>query len=206
VGDTDNIQESDKAVQDILFERLNIYVEMADDADDPAQLLREFHMVVISSSVDPATLAGKYTSARRPVVVMHAGAFSAMGMTGSQPEESGTSPATDIFITAEGAANPIGLGFLGALKVSRVNIPLNFGVPAAGATVLATLDDSSDRAAIFGYLPGDTMSTMVAPHTRVGFLSDRYGRLTADGRLLFERAIMWAAKVVVLPPDGCSAF
>jgi hypothetical protein len=211
VGDADNLHETDDALADFVFDRLNMFVNVADDADDPEKLFPRFDLAVISSSVDPVTIAGKYAMAKRPVLVMHAGVFRAMGMVGLQPEASGTSSGTDIFITPAGTQGgfpvPITLGFLGTLEVARVKIPLNFGVPAPGADVLATLDDNPDRAAIFTYLPGDAMSVMVAPHTRVGFFSDQHGRLTADGQLLFGRAIQWAAKAVVFPPDSCrSAF
>jgi hypothetical protein len=193
VGDDDNPGDLDQVLENFLFDKLNFFVTVADDGETSELTDPSPQLIVISSSVDPATLGDRYRATKLPVVVMHAGVFSAMGMTGSQPDAFGTSPGRSIVITPAGALHPIGLGFWGNLDIASAPIQLNFGVPAAGATVVATLADNRQRAAIFTYEAGATMSTLEAPARRVGLFYSDYGDLVAAGEELLERTFLWAA-------------
>jgi hypothetical protein len=198
VGDANN-GHGDEVLENFLFDQLGMFVTVADDTDDPASFFRSFDLIVIAPSADPAALARKYESSRLPVVVMNAGVFAALGMTGSSPDAFGTALGTDIFVTPEGAKHPIGQFFPdlpGVLPVASEPIPLNFGVPAAGATVVATLVDNPERATIFFYEAGATMSTQEAPGRRVGFwYQNTDDDITAPGEQLIENTIIWAANL-----------
>jgi hypothetical protein len=199
VGDNDDLEEDDEILADLLFERGNFFVTVADDEDDPVPLLPDVvncskGVAVISSTVDPATLADRYRTIQFPVVVTQARHLAAMGMTASSAEASGTSRATDIVLR-----DSIGDVFApGPITVAPRTIRLSYGVPAASATVIATLRDEAGRAAIFTYQPGATMATLAAPHRRAAFFTDQYGRLTEEGQTLFETTIYWAAFYVTL--------
>jgi hypothetical protein len=197
VGDTDDLAEDDETLRDLLFERGNFFVTLADDEDDPTPLLPgavncSAGAAVISSTVDPATLADRYRTIKFPVVVTHDRHLGAMGMTASTAGASGSSRAADIDLRES-----IGGGVAPrVITVARRTIRLSYGVPAASATVIATLRDEPGRAAIFTYDRGATMATLVAPHRRAAFFTDRYDLLTEEGQGLFETTIYWAVRYV----------
>jgi hypothetical protein len=198
VGDTTTFGESDVLLSNFLFDQLDFLEVVADDGENPALSDPSLSLIVISSSVDPAVLGARYRTTKLPVVVLHAGVFSAMGMTGSVAGAFGTASAASIFVTPEGGMHPIGEGYPheseDALEVARAPIQLNFGVPATSATVVATLASNSDRAALFTYETGAAMFTLEAPARRAGsFWFDAEDDITASGEELLERVFMWTA-------------
>jgi hypothetical protein len=128
------------------------------------------------------------------LVVTDARHLGAMGMTASSAGASGTAPATDIVLRE----SLVGGSLPGVITVARRTIRLSYGVPAANATVNATLRDEPGRATIFTYDPGATLTTLVAPHRRAAFFTDQYALLTEEGQGLFEATIYWAVRYVEL--------
>jgi hypothetical protein len=190
-GDIDRPADDDLILENFLFDQLNLFVTVADD-EERAAILSRIDLIVISPTVDSTTLGDRYRMVALPMVVMRAEQFAALGMTGSQPGDFGTASGTEVLVTPAGAVHTIGLGEPGLRQIAPAPIRLPFGVPAAGATVVATLADNPDRAAVFFYEQGAAMSTLVAPHHRVGVFFDGDDDVTAAGEALIERAIFWA--------------
>ena len=76
-----------------------------------------------------------------------------------------------------------------------------FGVPGAGASVVATLVDEPQGCAIFGYEQGAPMIGLTAPARRVGYFLDIQAstRLTSEGWALFDAAVKWTAGECAVP-------
>jgi hypothetical protein len=76
---------------------------------------------------------------------------------------------TDIFITEDGAAHPLGGGFAaGPLTIHTIPYSVNFGTPSPSATVIATADEAGDFPAHYVYEEGDALvDGSIVPATRI---------------------------------------
>ena len=141
-------------------------------------------VVVISASVNEATIAAKFRDVAVPVVTFEEKIFDDMKMASSFG--SGTS-LTHIQIANH--ADQVAV-FESGNKVA-------WGTPSSGAEVLATLTYDANKAAIFSYEPGSQMVGMTAPAKRVGLFHNYYGaQHTAKGWAFFDSAVVWAATPV----------
>ena len=189
VGNSTDVNATDEDLYDF-FDHLGFFATIADDDDDPVTVGRSFGLVMITSSVDAATVGEKYARLGTPVVVMQAQVFGAMGMTAPNDPSFGTMPGTDV--TIRDAGHPLARRFEGRIAVTRPDTAINFGVPGGDAAFVASLPDSPDRAALFAYQAGAMMPVSKAPHRRVGFLTAEVNQLEPNGRALLEAAILWA--------------
>jgi hypothetical protein len=162
-----------------------------DDAD-PASEARDAGLVVISASVNPATVADKYRDVPVPVVVMESSLFDDMKMTG--PMEMADFGATSGRELNVASVHPVAAGLSGRIAISAMAAPMSWGKPAATAEVIATLATDPARAAVFAYDDRAMMVGQFASARRVGFFATEalFARLTPDGLQLFEAAIEWA--------------
>ena len=72
---------------------------------------------------------------------------------------------------------------------------ITWSMPAAGATVIATIPNQPHSAAIYGYEKGVTMANdAIAPAKRVLFPVDfnRFHKLSDDGLRLYRAVLLWS--------------
>jgi hypothetical protein len=195
VGDGNAESEGDVAIAQV-FEAKGYLVLSVDDSDDPDT--GDLAFVVISPSTVAGTVAAKYRALPTPVIVMNSAVFDDMRMTGTMANTAfGTVNGRAIVMAQGQTAHPLSAGLSGTVNVAGGNAPLNWGVPAATATIIATLPNAAQRATIFGYESGAMMQGQVAPAKRLGFFASEdlaANEMSADAELLLQAAGDWAFK------------
>ena len=188
VGDTAALG-TDASVRDRLGER-GYSVSLHDDSTVTAAAVANASVVLVSQSVSQAQLGTKLRNVAKPVVIWKPSLYDDMGMS---PTAGASLSRTSIAITAP--THPLAAGRTGTVVIVTSSTYLPYGSVTAGATVVATLDG---QPSLFVYRAGATMSGLTAPACRLAFPMQSAGipRLTADGRVLFDRAVDHAA-------DGC---
>lgn len=185
----------DAGVRDRLT-ALGYTVFVVDDAASVAADAFGKKLVVNSSSVDSGSVNTKFRDVAVPVVTWEQANQDDFGMTGNTDGTDRGTVAAQTQIEVLATAHPLAAG-LAAGPLTFVTGPadVSWGLPAEGATRIATVVGNADRVAIYGYDAGATMANgSTAPARRVHlFLSDTaYTLLTADGHKLFDAAISWA--------------
>jgi hypothetical protein len=166
-------------------------VTLADDnvvtsADATGKIL-----VVVSASVNSAQVNTKFRLVTVPVLVLENALMDDMDMTSSQGTDNNESQ-----IAITNSAHPMAAGLTAGLQtVVSSNETFTYGVPRFTATTVATIDDNSSRATIYGYATGAVMfNSLAAPARRVGFFLDQdtAESLNTTGWSLFDAALNWA--------------
>jgi hypothetical protein len=175
------------------LEALNYVVTVKDGTSVTTADATGKAIVVISSTVTPASVGTKFRTVNVPVVTWESGLFTNMGMTGSTNKDFGTlTKQTQVKIT--NAAHPMAAGLSGTVSVVITSGTFDWGKPNANAASIATAAKDTTKTMIFGYTTGAVMPGLTAPARRVGlFMFDTSGgSFTANGGLLFDAAIKWA--------------
>lgn len=165
-----------------------------------------FDLIVGSSTVGSADIGAKFKDLAIPYVGWEQAVQDDFQMTGpADPADRGTVTAQNS-VEIVNAAHPMAAGLAaGTVRIYNNNSDVTYGVPAAGATVIArpTGAANATRAALYGY---DTGATLVdgsaAPARRVHvFMGDTsYGVTTDAGKALVEAAFEWALAGSSQPP------
>ncbi len=153
------------------------------------------NIVLISETVDSATVNSKFRNVAVPVVAWDDGVYDDMNLTGYTvgTDHDYTSFQTQVSIS--NTTHPLGAGLSGTVTAYSSQYDFTWGVPASSAIKAATLTSNSSRAVIFGYDSGASMiGGFIAPARRVGLLISDFGAeiLTNNGWQLFDAAITWA--------------
>jgi hypothetical protein len=150
------------------------------------------NLVIITHSSGPQ-VGTKYTMLAEPVIVMEEALFDDLRLTGNAGADHGLTDSTQLTISMAG--HPLAAGLTGTITVSPSTQPASWGLPAAAATRVATVQGQNNQIAIFGYTMGAAMAGGTnAPARRVGlFLTEDMAALLTDqaGRL-FDAAVDWA--------------
>jgi hypothetical protein len=151
------------------------------------------NLVVISASNMAGPLAGKYTMATVPVIVLEPAIYDDMKMTGNANASGETPSGTQIVVTV---AHPIvnGLAVGMPATVATAATPLAWGEVMAGAGI-AALMGSTTKFTVFAYEAGVPMAGgLNAPARRVGLFvsTGTADRLTPTGWQIFDGAVDWA--------------
>lgn len=160
----------------------------ARDADGKALLL-------LSATVDPATVGARFRKTATPILVWESGLYDDLGMTGSGAGAAGTLGArTRLRITAP--KHPLAAGLTAEVTVTGAPTPFSFGVPNANAIVVARQTAGARQPVLFAYERGAAMPGLVAPGRRVAlFFGDTTAAaLTPAGGKLFDAAVRWAVQ------------
>ena len=102
------------------------------------------------------------------------------------------------FVEIVNAPHPLAAGLAAGVQnvLTDEHFKMNWGKPGLGATTIATLRGDPDKAAIFAYERGATMSgEALAPARRVSFFlwQDTFEALRPEGLALVRAAALWAA-------------
>ena len=148
---------------------LGLTVTFADDNGITAAAATGKQLIVISSTVDPVAVNATFAATAVPLVTWEHMLYDDLGLTADTGAHGVSAAKTDVAITSAGAAHPIGAGLAaGTLSVTTTAQKLDWGKPASGATVIATLPAQSTNATVFVYPTGATMVGRNAPARRVG--------------------------------------
>jgi subtilisin family serine protease/fibronectin type 3 domain-containing protein len=175
-------------------------------------------VVVVSPTVDSATVGSKLTSVATPVVTLEGFLFDDLKMTGAvQGTDYGRTSTTDA-LEIHDELSALAAGLRGTLtpggndhivQVSTAGTRF-WGVPGPKAVGLdgrpVTLLGQSGRAAVFGYEADTPMVGATAPARRVGLFADEQTvrTFTFEGWALFDAAVDWAAGPIVDNPQVIS--
>ena len=158
-------------------------------------------LILISESVDAIEVGGKYRNTPIPLITFENDLLGDLEMSG---QKSGRDYGTDDsqrFIWIVNAPHPLAAGLQAGLQnvLTDEHFKMNWGKPGLGGVTIATLRGEPDKAAIFAYERGATMSgEFLAPARRVSFFlwQDTFEALRPEGLALFRAAALWA----VTPP------
>jgi hypothetical protein len=179
------------------------FVVTTADESAPAEAARGKDLIVISESVDAFPIGDKYTYLPVPVVCWENDLYDDLRMTGKRLNvDYGTNRTTKATtLRLVDAPHPMSAGLAGGMHtVFAEPREINWGRPGLGATIIATVPGEPEKVATFAYEKGATMDyDFPAPGRRVGLFTwqNELGSLTAEGRALFDAAVIWAAS----PPE-----
>ena len=179
---------------------LGLQVKQVDEHAPPEATAGQA-LILISESVDAIEVGGKYRNTQIPLITFENDLLGDLEMTG---QKSGRDYGTDDsqrFVWIVNAPHPLAAGLQAGLQnvLSDEHFKMNWGKPGLGAVTIATLRGEPDKAAIFAYERGATMSgEFLAPARRLSFFlwQDTFEGLRPEGLGLFRAAVLWA----VTPP------
>src|ERR1035437_2539314 len=168
------------------------------DQRDPVTVAQGKDVIVISSGVSAHVVEGKYKAVAVPVVTWESYILPHMGLTGKKEDtDFGTRDGKLRYLWMINALHPISAGLpAGLLNVMKKGVPMNWGRPGPGATIIATLPGELDKSPLFAYEKGATMDgENLAPARRVMLFLDNttFGGLNEAGLKLFDAAVLGAA-------------
>jgi hypothetical protein len=159
------------------------------------------HLVFISESVASATVGTKFRDVTNAVIVNEPSLYPSMRMTNSveNTDFGDATNQTTIDLQIPELGNLMGAMGQSALAYTcfAAGTPMGWGVPGSTADKIATISGNSSRAAIFEYMPGDSMpgsTTFNAPGYRAGFFGQP-GSTFNDGNILFMNFIVVASGI-----------
>jgi hypothetical protein len=177
------------------FKALGFDVSVADQSDPPS-MADGMDLVVISATVKASVLFGRYKDVNQPVVDFENDILDDMGMSAKRRGVDFGDVDDERVVTLINAPHPLAAGLpAGAIDLFQHGAGIGWGVPARGATTIATLHGAPDKAVIFAYDKGATMDhEIVAPARRVFLPVDynAWSELTPQGVKLVDRALLWA--------------
>jgi len=168
----------------------------------PVETATVQNLIVISESVDAVDVSAKYRYVSVPVVLLENDLLGVLGMTALKNGRDYGTDDEQRFIWLVNAPHPLAAGLSAGIQnvLADEHCKMNWGKPGLGATTIATLLGEPDKAAIFAYEKGATMSgEFLAPARRVSFFlwQDTFDQLRPEGLALFKAAVLWA----VSPPE-----
>ena len=166
--------------------------------DAPASATQGADLIVISESIDALEVANKYRATPIPLITFENDILGDMAMAGQKNHRDYGTDDDQRFVEIVNAPHPLAAGLAAGVQnvLTDEHFKMNWGRPGLGATTIATLRGDPDKAAIFAYERGATMSgDALAPARRVSFFlwQDTFEALRPEGLALFRAAVLWAA-------------
>lgn len=125
-------------------------------------------LVVISESVTSANVNTKFRDVAVPVVVLEAGLFDDMLMTGPTLATDYENQQNQTKVRIDDPSHQMAANLTGTVTISTTSSPFAWGLPGNGAIKVASLVGFPNRYALYGYDAGATMIGMSAPARRTG--------------------------------------
>lgn len=174
-------------------------IELTNVDDDTFTLdnLKDIDVLFISSSVNSSRIAYlPLAEIKIPVLIWEAWSFDDFALSTKdygKAEDTGTLDLSDL-------PHPLIEGFPPTLNVykNKQDGSLPYATISDEATVLATIEDSPEKASVFLYEKGAKLTSGTpAPARRASFFARNYkqGNLTDEGKALFDRLIAWVTPV-----------
>ncbi|MDB6126691.1 MAG: hypothetical protein JWM35_587 [Verrucomicrobia bacterium] len=177
------------------------------DEYSPATLAEGEDLIVISESVSAVEIGTKYRDTPVPLVTFENDLVGDLGMSDDKAGRDWDTEAGLRFVRIVNAPHPLAAGLAAGSQnvLSTDRFKMSWGRPAlgSGATVIATLRGDPEKAAIFAFEKGASLTNdRVAPARRVMFFldSDTFEQLRPEGLALLRATLLWAANVI--PPQS----
>ncbi len=151
-------------------------------------------LLLLSATLDPATVGARFRTSAVPIVAWESALFDDLGMTGAIPNTSFGTLAAQTRLRVVRPGHPLAAGLSGPVTVASAPSTFSFGEPNAQAIVVARAIGSATHPVLFAYERGKAMPGLTAPARRVGlFLGDTTAAvLNGSGGKLFDAAVIWA--------------
>lgn len=194
VGDPDGLGPGDSALESRLTADHGARVRLTDGRDPPPD---DSELIVVSGSANPLVLDPAYWNARVGVVNMDAESWDDMGAS----TEAGTTTSLAT-VHAAGALCPLTDGPAGTVTGPTAHVSSASATGhveptglAPGAVTCLNVTSGASEPTGFVVDTNAALTDGAAPARRValGFTGEAIGRLTAEGWLILDNAIAWAA-------------
>lgn len=172
------------------------------DESAPAAATQGADLIIISESIDALEVANKYRTTPIPLITFENDILGDLAMAGQKNHRDYGTDEDQRFVDIVNAPHPLAAGLAAGIQnvLTDEHFKMNWGKPGLGATTIATLRGEPDKAAIFAYERGATMSgEALAPARRLSFFlwQDTFEAMRPEGLALFRAAVLWA----VTPPS-----
>lgn len=177
------------------LESLGYSVRVIDQAA-PETDAKGADLILISATVSSNKLAGKYRTTTTPVVTWEPYMLPHLGMAGKKENGDFGTKERERWLWVVNTPHPASGGLApGQINVQSKNVPMGWGKPGLGASIIATFPGEPDHAAAFVYEKGALMDyENVAPGKR-GFIfidTAAFGDMNDQGVKVFDGMIRWA--------------
>lgn len=178
------------------LEELGYQVRVLDQAD-PVSRATGADAILISASVSTNKMGAKYRHVAQPVLLWEANMLPILGMTGRKEGSDYGTKERERYLWIVNAGHPAAGGSQpGYVNVQKKNVPMGWGRPGLGATIIGTFPGEDDRAGAFLYEPGSTMDyENIAPARRAFVFVEtiNFGDMNENGLKVFDAVVAWAA-------------
>ena len=202
----ENLPWPDGEVSDtehLAFLRSHGFTVDAVDQTAPEKKPDDYDLIIISATTNKYKFGRKYAEAGLPVVLLEGKSVDSMNMAGPRRwTDYGTNDNKNSLYPAEAYVKVVrpfhamAAGFdAGLVKMYEQPGLVTWSIPAPGATIVATIPNQPQSAAIYGYEKGVAMANgAVAPAKRALFPVDydRFHHLSADGLALYRGVLLWS--------------
>ena len=179
------------------------FVVDAVDQTEPERDTGPYDLIIVSATTNKYKFGRKYAEAKRPVILLEGKSVDAMNMAGPRRwTDYGTNDDKHSLYPAEAYVKVVRPfhAMAGGLSVGTVRMYerpglITWSIPAPGATIVATIPDQPQSAAIYGYEKGVAMANgLPAPARRALFPVDfnRFHELSSDGLALYRGVLLWS--------------
>jgi hypothetical protein len=151
-------------------------------------------LILISQSSATGTVAMRFRSVPRPVVVCEPLLFDDMGMVTAMPSSNRGTSSNVTALRIDLPSSPLAGGLTGMVTISTAPGLIAWGIPVDTALKVASVAGTPADLAVFAYDTGVMMAGIPAPARRVGLFvtSDLPATLSPAGWTLFDAAVSWA--------------
>ena len=165
------------------------------DQSQPAETLKGFSMVLLSSSVSARYLRYTVRDLNVPIMTWEYQMLDQLGMVGRREGIDSGLVEKEHNLWFVNAPHPASAGLpSGKATIYTTAAPMTWGKPGLGASIIATLPGEPEKAAIFAYEKGATMDDdFNAPARRLFFPLDdlTFPNLNPCGLALFDAGVAW---------------
>jgi hypothetical protein len=204
VGNDQVLGAGDQELSDLLDD-LEFDTTILDDAENAREAF-DANLIIISESVNAATINGEYRNEEVGILVMNSAIYEDMRMIDANDDIRVNARQADVEDDNHPIAEAVNIIQNDTIEISAQNSQLGFATPGRDAQVVLTQVNNANRALLFTYDGGDEMARdQEAPETRVAFgISEAImDNLAADGDDLLEAAILYAwSRDPENPPNG----
>jgi hypothetical protein len=151
--------------------------------------------ILISATVSSNKIGGKYRNSTIPILTWEPYMLSHLGMTGRKENVDFGTKERERWLWVVNAPHAATGGLpAGQVNAQQKNVPMGWGKPGLGASILATFPGEDEKAAAFVYEKGATMDyENIAPARRAFVFVDTaaFADMNEDGLKIFDAVVAW---------------
>ena len=186
---------NDRALK-MRLERSGFLVDVVDDTTVKKADADDKGLIVISETVWSKRIGDLFTDVAVPVLCLESYLYDDLYMSGSRRNRDYGNSRRRREIAVTDSDHSLSAGMSDRIKVTTRRRHVGWAVPTKSATIIASVVNHPERAAIFAYKKGAPMvDGYPAPANRTGMFlhGNSPSRLTADGWDLFDAAVEWTS-------------